>query len=240
MEDNTRSIKDISLLVTDAKDISTTVKELQQVTTLSIVAATGAVKNRTPIPFWKANPRQYWVPPPLPRVMAVLDRLSAAGATVEVMLDGTPFDRQGMVEKLAQAEAEELATKYKITDDHGLFRIANQHGAFRPIEVAQARKELARRLSNVDAKELLWTASSSHSSPLHRELAHDELKRRSIDISNLRDATGACPHPRWKPTSDRYHTCACCFSEEKHDGKVAADSRGFGHGCSKCGYLEQN
>jgi hypothetical protein len=240
MEDRARPIKKIALRITDAKELLAAVKELQQAMTISTVAAGSAIKNHTPLTFWEANPKQYWVPAPLHRAMDLLDRLLATGAAVEVLIDGKPFDHQGMADILARAEAENIAIRCSHKDDYELFRIADPCGGFSLVEKAQARKELASRLSSVDAKELLWTATSVYAPPLRRELALRELIRRGIELSNFRVTTGPCPHPRWKATSDQYHGCACCFVQEKHDWKVAMDSRGYGHGCSKCGYFEQD
>ena len=49
-----------------------------------------------------------------------------------------------------------------------------------------------------------------------------------------------CVH-EWKWTYESsYHRCRKCGLQEKHLLDVNMDARGYGHGCSRCGYFVQD
>ena len=64
--------------------------------------------------------------------------------------------------------------------------------------------------------------------------------RKEIDAASLRITARPCEHPRWMFASETRHECSCCYVTEGHDWKVSMDDRGYGHGCSKCEYFEQD
>lgn len=107
--------KEPALRITAATDLCVTVRELRQVVSMPMASITAAVKQQSPIPLpW---PRGKWAAAkPLEDVgeelMALLERFAAIGATVEIVIDGKPFDRDGLVGRLAQARLDSVAATY--------------------------------------------------------------------------------------------------------------------------------
>ena len=48
-----------------------------------------------------------------------------------------------------------------------------------------------------------------------------------------------CKHD-WIYDTKVHHRCSLCFARRWHVWDVRSDERGYGHGCSKCGYCEQD
>ncbi len=158
--------KELALRITAATDLWVTVRELRQVVSLPMASITAAVKQQSPIPLpW---PRDKWAAvKPLEEVgaelMALLERFAAIGATVEIVIDGEPFDRDGLVGRLARARLDSVAANYGNLGDTELFGIAANAA---PDERKLALRELLQRLRKRDLedRELLWTAVSPHAS----------------------------------------------------------------------------
>jgi hypothetical protein len=225
-----------------ASDVWAAVKELRQILVdLPMATAAAAIKQHEPVPLpWETHPLD---PGNLlklrEQLTTLLDRLAAVGAIAQLLIDGEPFDRVSLQGRFARAEAEVFAGDCTRSADGDLYRIVNNERHTLTDQLA-ARKELASRLHNVDAKELLWTADSLLAPPLRRTLARVELERRGIAPATLREEAGCCPHPRWEATSDSYHECAYCCVTGKHDWKGAEGRDPYGHGCSVCGYFEDD
>jgi hypothetical protein len=243
----------VALSVTAAVDPLAAMKTLRDLFGLPLLAAKQAVREHSPVPLtmpWASHPSATRelalseVSSHLNELLTVIDRLVAAGATTQVLIGDERLDRDGLLSAVARVNADSLARRYRGYPESDLLAIATGHaivpGQPPATERELACEELKTRLRDVDAAELLWTADSARAPQLRRDLARLEMARRGVDAASLRITAGPCQHPRGKFASDTRHECSCCYLTEEHDWKVSMDARGYGHGCSKCGYFEQD